>query len=117
MRRLRSDVSHRFHRPVLWLRRHLHLNRCCPNPHSFIAFSRPRGAFRSFLLRGLSNTCPQAVVVSGAVISHGQVSDNPKLQQPDMLTSRPAGHCYFAVVRENQFLEVPRYLKKVARFR
>ncbi|MDH6171061.1 hypothetical protein M2282_006247, partial [Variovorax boronicumulans] len=30
-----------------------------------------------FLLRGLSNTCPQAVVVRGLVLLHGQVSDNP----------------------------------------
>jgi hypothetical protein len=36
-RRLRSDVCHRCHRPVPWQRRHLELNRCCPNPHSFIA--------------------------------------------------------------------------------
>lgn len=34
-----------------------------------------------------------------------------------LLSLAKFGLCYFSVVPENQFLEVPRYLKKVARFR
>lgn len=49
-----------------------------PNPHSFVAFSSLSDAFRGFLHGGLSNTCPQAVGELGAVVVHGQVSDNPR---------------------------------------
>ena len=33
---------------------------------------------RGFLPRGLSNTCPQACAMRGAVASHGQVANKPK---------------------------------------
>jgi hypothetical protein len=43
-------------------------------------FSGSRGAFRGFLPWGLSNTCPQAAVVFGAVRRKGGIgqSDNPQ---------------------------------------
>lgn len=63
---------------ILESHRQHQLDSRCPNPHSFVAFSGLSGAFRSFLHGGLSNTCPQAVVALGAVVSHGQLSDNPK---------------------------------------
>lgn len=62
------------------------------NPHSFVAFSGLGGAFRGFLHGGLSNTCPQAVGELGAVVVHGQVSDNPRPKRPyDVLESGRLG--------------------------
>ena len=75
---------------ILESHRQHQLDSRCPNPHSFVAFSGLSGAFRSFLHGGLSNTCPQAVVALGAVVSHGQLSDNPKPMPP--FGSLKSGH-------------------------
>lgn len=64
--------------PILDSRRRRELSPRRPNPHSFVALSGHIRAFRGFLHGGLSNTCPQAVDGLGAVVVHGQVSDNPR---------------------------------------
>ena len=57
---------------ILGSRRHHQLDPRVPNPHSLVAFPGVRAAFRGFLPRGLSDTCPQAAAMFEAAPREGR---------------------------------------------
>jgi len=69
-------------RALIRVRSHVLLTRLAPvvELNSRRALDNRCHTRRGFLLRGLSNTCPQAGATRGIALRDGQMSDKPKLK-------------------------------------